>query len=299
TSNTGSSNAPVVNPPGASGDSSADVAGVLASLLAGPHISDTAPAQTINTVSRNTSPAAPDKTANAQPARPASNITPNAAAAPLTIADATYSAAAAPAGSGSHYIVQGQTLVPGSSIALGSGPSPTIIALQTSNDVTQLVAGSSTFVLPTAAAAAASALFSTPIIVGSATVTANAQGAYVVQGQTLAPGHAITLGSGGGGTATVIALTTNAAGHSVLVVGGTSSTLLPPASTGLGGYILSGLGATGSASATAAATAPATRSPVQPYTGGAEACRPPMRWGMAAVVAGMEGLVLGMGGGLV
>ena len=86
-----------------------------------------------------------------------------------------------------------------------------------------------------------------PIVVGSGTLTANADSQYIVYGKTLAPGTSITIGSGA--SAVVIALTTSAS--DTLLIGGSSTSTIG-AHTAIGNYILNGLGG---ASTTASATA--------------------------------------------
>ena len=93
-----------------------------------------------------------------------------------------------------------------------------------------------------------------PIVIDGTTFfpTATAPGAaptaFVIAGQTLAPSHPITLGSGS--DTTVVALTTNAAGSTVVVVGGSTSVLPPPtpitgsgqSTIAMGDIIMSALG---------------------------------------------------------
>ena len=76
-----------------------------------------------------------------------------------------------------------------------------------------------------------------PIVVGSNTLTANAASQYVVSGKTLVPGTSITIGSGA--SAVVVALTTSAS-NTLLIVGSSTSTI--GARTGIGNYIINGLG---------------------------------------------------------
>ncbi|KAK7708733.1 hypothetical protein SLS57_008950 [Botryosphaeria dothidea] len=81
-----------------------------------------------------------------------------------------------------------------------------------------IIGGSSTVVLPTAAAAPSPA--PPALTIGDQTIQPSGT-AYVISGQTVSPGSPITLGAGP--SATVVALTTNAAGSSIVVVG--SSTI--------------------------------------------------------------------------
>ncbi|KAF2102381.1 hypothetical protein NA57DRAFT_71382 [Rhizodiscina lignyota] len=132
------------------------------------------------------------------------------------------------------------------------------------NGNTVLVIGGSTTTLSSGAfeslgsTPAGASLVPQPIVVGGITFTptATAPGAaptaFVISGQTLAPSHPITVGSGS--DTTVVALTTNAAGSSVLVVGSSTSVLPTPtpgsgtgsgsaqSTIGIGDYIISALG---------------------------------------------------------
>lgn len=104
-------------------------------------------------------------------------------------------------------VVNEQTVPPGQSITVRSGPSTTIVALQTSDGKTELVVGQST-------------LATAP---GSA-VTAQSDGGVVFEGSTVQPGQSLTLGSGS--SATIIALQTNGLSTN-FVVGESTMQVLP------------------------------------------------------------------------
>ena len=121
----------------------------------------------------------------------------------------------------SRYIVSGQTLLPGSSITLGSGASATVLSLHTSSGITALVYGPRTSVLTSP-----SITTPQPLTIGSETITPNAQSRYVISGQTLAPGSSITLGSGT--STTVLALHTSGGGNTAFIYGTSTSLLGTP-----------------------------------------------------------------------
>ncbi|KAK0774201.1 hypothetical protein LTR02_007378 [Friedmanniomyces endolithicus] len=140
------------------------------------------------------------------------------------------------AGLATQYVVAGQTLVPGSSITVGSGEATTVVALRTGSSNTLLIVGSSTSTIGQTP--------STPpaLIIGSSVIAANSNSQYVVAGQTLVPGSTITVGSGG--ATTVVALQTDSS-KTVLVVGSSKSTIgqqqitaAPPALT-IGSSVIS------------------------------------------------------------
>jgi hypothetical protein len=118
------------------------------------------------------------------------------------------------ANSNSQFIVAGQTLTPGSSITVAG----TTIALpKDGQEGSMLVVGSSSSILqhqprPTPFAAPS-------IIIGSSTMTANAESAYIFAGQTLVPGSSITV------SGTPIALQTAGSDGSALVIGSSTSVL--------------------------------------------------------------------------
>ena len=174
------------------------------------------------------------------------------------------------ADSQSHYVIAGQTLSANTPLVLGSGASTTPVILQTSGIHPVLVIGSSTTTLnlPTSTPTT-----TTPpaITIGTQTITANAQGQYVVGGQTLTPGGEIVVGG------------TTASGGTV-VVGGTTVSLAPSATQavvgtsteGLAPYIVGGLG-----------TGPNSTGAVQFLGAGSKV----MCWGSRHLVGMMAGVV--------
>ena len=144
---------------------------------------------------------------------------------PIIVAGQTYAG-----NTNGGYVVGGQTLTFGGSINLNLGGSSASVVALTTNAVGATVVAING-VLPTPPA----------IALGGQTLAGNTAGAYVVSGQTLAPGGSITLDSGA--SQTVVALTTNAGGATVVAVNGVTSTLQPnspaPAIT-LGGQTLTG-----------------------------------------------------------
>lgn len=120
----------------------------------------------------------------------------------------------------SQYAVSGQTLVPGSSITLGSGTSTTIIGLAIGSSGTILHIGGSVSTVD-APVNTASISNAAPIIIGTNTITPDAQSQYIISGQTLLPGSSITLGSGV--LTTVVALSTGPS-ETILQVGSSVST---------------------------------------------------------------------------
>ncbi|OWP03911.1 hypothetical protein B2J93_5870 [Marssonina coronariae] len=155
----------------------------------------------------------PDATAAPQP-----NHSPSRSISGPTGAVITVGSAIITANSASLFIIADQTLAPGSSITLGSGPSATVVALQTSAPTAVLVVGDSSFTLKATGA---------PVItIGSLTLSADSASRFVFEGQTLAPGSRLTIGSGA--STTVIALQTSEPG-TVLVIENSSATLARPA----------------------------------------------------------------------
>ncbi|KAL8690363.1 MAG: hypothetical protein Q9218_004173 [Villophora microphyllina] len=115
------------------------------------------------------------------------------------------------ANAASDYVIAGQTLHPGGSAITLSG---TVISLAPS--ATALVIGGSTEALTPSSMLATTVA---PLItLGSQVLHANADSAYVIDGQTLTPGYAITV------SGTVISL---APGASDVVVGGSTEMLAP------------------------------------------------------------------------
>lgn len=140
----------------------------------------------------------------------------------------------------SQFVIAGQTLSPNSPLVLGSGASATSIILQTSGINPVLVIGSSTTTLhlPTATPTVTTNAPTFPAItIGTQTVTPNAQGQYLVAGQTLTPGGKIVVGAttAAGGTAAVGGTTVSLAPSATLAVVGTSTEGLAP-------FIVGGLG---------------------------------------------------------
>ena len=143
------------------------------------------------------------------------------------------------------YVVDGKTLSLGAQITIPGNspgaPSTTISLTTNAAGQTEAVMNGRTSTLTPFTASVTGA----PVVVGGQTITPNAQGQYVINGQTLSLDGEITLG--GGPSKTTVDLTTDAAGHTEVVVNGHTSTLSSSAaSTGLGNYIMSG--AAGSAS---------------------------------------------------
>ncbi|KAI4249378.1 MAG: hypothetical protein LQ352_005677 [Teloschistes flavicans] len=133
----------------------------------------------------------------------------------LTVGGSTITANAA-----SNYVIAGQTLHAGGSAITVSG---TIISLVPSASAV-VIGGSTEELTPSSVLATTVA----PLItLGSQVLHANAQSDYVIDGQTLTPGHAITV------SGTVISL---APGASDVVIGGSTELLSPQTvslSTGL------------------------------------------------------------------
>lgn len=143
------------------------------------------------------------------------------------------------ANSQNHYVIGDQTLTPGQPMTLGSDAAATRILLQTSSSQTVLAVGSSTSNLTTALTAAASFSVSPipsislpPLIVGTQTISANSHEQYIIGAQTLTPGGVITA------PGTPVSL---ASSPTQMVIGTTTEAL--------GWYIISGLGAGPSTSA--------------------------------------------------
>lgn len=172
---------------------------------------------------------------------------PSTASPVLTVNGQTYSE-----NTQSAYVIAGQTLsagktlvVSGTTIALASTGGVVVI-----NGVTQTLAPSSK---PAA------------LTINGQTITANPQSSYIISGQTLAPGHPITIGSGT--SATTLSLATDGAGHPVVVVNGKTSTLGSSGSVGstasktsstttigVGDFVASGIGFSSAGAPQATAT---------------------------------------------
>lgn len=153
---------------------------------------------------------------------------------------------ASPTASGA-FLVNSQTLAPGSSIIVGSGTSTTVVALETSGSQTILQVGTSKSTLseqPTPGIAANTQ----PIKLEGITASPVPSGGYVVDGQTLTPGETLTLGSGSSTTAVIL----QTSGSDTILQIGTQVTTLTgqygTATTDIGGYVASGLGGDGQSS---------------------------------------------------
>ncbi|KAI9690531.1 MAG: hypothetical protein M1822_009494 [Bathelium mastoideum] len=129
------------------------------------------------------------------------------------------------------YIISGKTLNPGSTITIpGINGSPsTTVALQTelSGGSAAVINGQTSTLTPSVPVTEA------PLIVGGETLLPNSAGSYIISGQTLTPGAAITIpGDGSNAPSTTIALTTDAQGRTEAVVNGQTATLTPSPITG-------------------------------------------------------------------
>ena len=151
------------------------------------------------------------------------------------------------ANSQGQYVIDGQTLSPGSAITISGTP----ISLA-ANDAYAVI-GTSTELL-------AGTITSPPTLtIGAQTVTANAQGQYIIDGQTLTPGGVVTV------SGTRISL---GADETDVVIGTSTE--------GLGGYIIGGFGGSGGNNSTG----------VLGFTGGAEKVRGSrMLWMEGALMA--------------
>ena len=136
----------------------------------------------------------------------------------------------------SRYVIASQTLSVNTTLVLGSGAFTTPLVLQTSGIHLVLVIGSSTTTLNLPSATATTTTPSA-ITIGSQTITPNAQGQYLVDGQTLTPGGEIVVGgtTAPGGTVAVGGTTISLAPSATQAVVGTSTEGLAP-------YIVGGLG---------------------------------------------------------
>ena len=130
-------------------------------------------------------------------------------------------------GTGSGYVVAGQTILPGSTIVLGSGVSPTTIALQTaSNGNLNIIVGSSSFEISQVPIPTPSVTQLPPFIMGSQTVSANDEGQYIIGTQTVTAGGVVTVS----GTPVSIGLSATD-----VVIGSSTEALGPYIVGGLGG----------------------------------------------------------------
>lgn len=195
----------------------------------------------------------------------------------ITVGGTVYSAA-----SDSPYVIAGQTLSPGSAITVDG----TTVSLEASG-ATVVING----VTQTPSSAATQA----PILtIGGATYTANSGSSYLIDGQTLTPGAAITVSGttislDSSDSTLVVNGVTETLSHSssgvVTVISGRTTTVpVSTSSTGLGGYIQSGLSggtSTGSGGPTSSASSNAS-----------SATRPPINgWG-ACLVVGLTVMII-------
>lgn len=130
------------------------------------------------------------------------------------------------ANSASQYIILGTTLLPGSTVTIGTGPSATVIALQTSNLETQIIIGTSTSLLAKPSTTEPNIRLPS-FTIGTQTITANSLSEYIINGQTLAPGSDLTLGTGP--STTIVALQTSNSQTQLII--GTSTTIIGPPAT--------------------------------------------------------------------
>ncbi|KAF2460426.1 hypothetical protein BDY21DRAFT_164678 [Lineolata rhizophorae] len=126
-----------------------------------------------------------------------------------------------PAGPNGEYVIEGQTLIPGATVTIGSGESATTVALQSSGDITSVIVNGWTSVLPPSGPISAMAGVPPLLTVGSHTFSANQRTEYVVApGTTLTPGGVVLVDG------TRVSLTP---GATALVVGTATVPLLPSA----------------------------------------------------------------------
>ena len=130
-------------------------------------------------------------------------------------------------GTASGYVVAGQTILPGSTIVLGSGVSQTTVTLQTaSNGNLNVIVGSSSSQIPQLSVTTPFVTQLPPFTLGSQTVSANDKGQYIIGSQTLTAGGVVTVS---GTPVSIGSIATD-------VVVGSSTEALGP-------YIVGGLGA--------------------------------------------------------
>ena len=130
-------------------------------------------------------------------------------------------------GSASGYVVAGQTILPGSTIVLGSGVSPTTVALQTaSNGNLNVIVGSSSSEIPQPSVTTPFATQLPPFTLGSQTISANNKGQYIIGSQTLTAGGAVTV-----------------SGTPVSIGSSATDVVVGSSTEALGPYIVGGLGA--------------------------------------------------------
>ncbi len=110
------------------------------------------------------------------------------------------------------YIVDGQTLAPGSSIVLNGEAAPLTLAMLTSSSQTYIAIGTMRTITLTAPTSAAALAF-----------TQASDGNLVIHGTTLVPGHPITLGTGS--SRTTLRLTSMDNGPAIVLNGNTTEVL--------------------------------------------------------------------------
>jgi hypothetical protein len=142
-----------------------------------------------------------------------------AGVAPIIVGGQTITAASLPGDDGG-FVVAGQTLTVGGSVTLGSGPSATTIALQTDYEGHTFIVSngvSSQIAAPTTGLA--------PLTIDGQTISATTLSSgnvgFIIDGQTLAVGGAIEVGSGS--SLTTLALVTDSSGHTLIVSNGHTS----------------------------------------------------------------------------
>jgi len=140
------------------------------------------------------------------------------------------------ANSASQYIILGTTLLPGSTVTIGTGPAATVIALQTSNSETQIIIGTSTSLLAKPSTTEPNIRLPS-FTIGTQTITANSLSEYIINGQTLAPGSDLTLGTGS--STTIVALQTYNS-QTQLIIGTSTSIIGPPATPPLTSILVPG-----------------------------------------------------------
>ena len=139
------------------------------------------------------------------------------------------------ADSDGNVVIAGQTLAAGQPITIGSGDAQTVVSIATD-------ASGQTFLVVGGASAVPGNGNAGPITVGGQVVTQDPAGNFVISGETLSLGGAVTT-LGSDGKPTTISLSTDNSGNTVLVVGDNTATLGGTESTiPLGNFIMSGLG---------------------------------------------------------
>ena len=130
-------------------------------------------------------------------------------------------------GTASAYVVAGHTLLPGSTIVIGSGVFPTTLALQTASDGDlNIIVGSSSSGIPRLSMTTPFVTQLPPFTMGSQTVSANDKGQYIIGSQTLTAGGVVTV-----------------SGTPVSIGSSTTDVVVGSSTEALGPYIKGGLGA--------------------------------------------------------